>query len=223
MHAISPEATDLRSLSLHDKPSRALGGISAALLALVALGSCASTDTAAAATQEAEFDMEAMMADMMRLATPGQQHAELAKGAGKWDVSGKSYAGPGGEAMDMVATSEAEMIMGGRYRIEHFHSEFMGAPFDGMLIAGFDNLAGQHWTIWVDSMSTRYLADFGGMSDDDTLETHGTMRDSMTPDGRPSRTTVKHHNEDHYSMKMYDSLPDGTEWLAMEFEYRRAN
>ena len=212
----------------------ASGGIAPALLAIVAFGSCASsehdvlapspttTPVAASSLQEGELDMEAIMADIMRLATPGQEHAELAKGAGKWNVNGKSYAGPGGEVMDMIATCEAEMIMGGRYRIEHFSSSFDGHPFEGMLIAGFDNLSGQHWSIWMDNMRTSYQADSGGMTDEGVLETHGTMRDSMTPEGRPSRTTVKRHNDDHYSMKMYDSLPDGSEWLAMELEYKRA-
>ena len=171
---------------------------------------------------EGGMDMDAMMAAMMKAGTPGEAHKSMASHVGKWKVDGKMYMGPGAGPSPMMATAETEAIMGGRYTIEHFHSDFMGMPFEGMLISGYDNLSERYWNLWMDNMSTRYTPAWGTMKDDGTLEFHGTNYDPMTPEGRPNRTEIKMESDDHVIMKMYDTLPDGTEWIVMEFDYTRA-
>ena len=204
----------------------------AACLPLLILGACAAhpsgdggpVDDASSAFFDAEagtIDMNALMMQTMLLGNPGAPHEALAGHAGAWQVTGKSFFGPGGEAMEMVATAEVEMVLGGRVQIERFRSDFQGMPFEGMLLAGFDNLRQEHWHIWIDSFSTGYSAAWGGPREDGVLEFHGTLQDPMTPEGRPSRTEIAQHGDDRYTMTMFDTLPDGTEWVAMELDYRR--
>lgn len=153
--------------------------------------------------------------------TPGEAHAQLAKTAGEFTVDGKMWMGPGQDAMPTTATASRKMVLGGRYLIEEYKSDFMGMPFEGMLIQGYDNLHGENFSIWIDSMSTWPSISHGKWNDEGVLDLHGVMHDVMTPNGRPTRSTVTKGADGGGTMSMFDTLPDGGEFKVMELNYTR--
>jgi hypothetical protein len=193
--------------------------ILATLSTLLALTGCAAESEA---VEPEPIDMATAMAKMVEYATPGEPHAAMAASAGSWNVEGLSYWEPGAEPMPMKATAERTLLLGGRVLQETFKSEFMGAPFEGILLQGYDNMKGEHWSIWMDSMNTWASFSRGNHNESGELVLEGLMCDAMTPEGRLMRTVVRVIDADHVNMQMLDVAADGSTSLAMELDYTRA-
>lgn len=161
------------------------------------------------------------MTDMMAAGAVGPQHEDLSAQAGTWTVEGHMWEQPGAEGMPMNATAKIESLLGGRYIMEEFKSEFMGVPFEGRLIQGYDNVTERYWSLWMDSMSTGSWMSYGTETSPGVFEFAGTARDILTPDGRPTRMKVMSHDDDTYSMQMFDKRPGTEEFMTMELRYKR--
>ena len=77
---------------------------------------------------------------MMKMGAPGEEHKQLAKSAGKWDVTMGMRMSPDAPWEYSKGSSKITMIMGGRYMVEQTTFEMMGMETKGMLVQGFDNL-----------------------------------------------------------------------------------
>ena len=196
--------------------------------ALLLAAGCSSTDSSRSSGShdsygdQGEVDMEAMMAEMTRLGTPGEEHAMLAQSAGNWNVTGFYYMEPGAEPTPMDATAVRSTLLDGRVVEEVFTSSFMGMPFEGRLLQGYDNLKEEYWSIWLDNMSTWAWDSTGNYDESGNLVYDGMAYDAVTPDGRPTRMIVRDISADETQMRMYDLAPDGTAHLTMELNYTRA-
>src|SRR5262245_26127159 len=102
--------------------------IATALVSLAAAG-------AAFARQDPK-EMEKMMAFM----TPGEHHKVLDFKVGKWTCKASMFMAPGMPPMESELKSETKWIMGGRYLHDSVSGSFMGMPFEGMGVSGYDNL-----------------------------------------------------------------------------------
>lgn len=195
------------------------------LLALpLAIASCTSTSND---VEWVDYGPEPMqnpqfLQDMTAAGTPGPQHEALARRVGSWKVEGQMWMEPGAPAMPMTATAEVESILGGRYIVEEFRSDFMGMPFEGRLMQGYDNLTGRYWSVWVDNMSTSCWISYGQETEPGVIEFHGTGRDILTPKGRPMRMVIRTDEDGGCTMKMFDTRPEGGEFCSMELHYTRA-
>jgi hypothetical protein len=158
----------------------------------------------------------------MRAGTPGEEHAELAKGVGHYAVSGRRWMAADQPPMEFQATSNVEMILDGHYLQESMRGQVMGMDFEGRMILGFDNLTGEYWNVWVDNTSTGRAVSTGHEREDGAIEMTGLMRDPLTPNGRPFRTVTSTEADGAFTMRMYDAMPDGGEFLVMELVYTRA-
>ena len=163
----------------------------------------------------------AFQAAQMAAGTPGDAHAELAKSVGEYTVQGTYYMGPGTDPAPMQATASIEMVLGGRYLTQVFKTDFMGMPFEGHMLMGYDNLTGEYWHLWVDNMSTGYAAAHGHKNADGSTDLSGMVRDALTPGGRPTRNVSSVNEDGSFTFSMYDTAPDGHEYLMMELVYTR--
>lgn len=161
------------------------------------------------------------MQDWQAAGSPTEAHNYISKLAGTWNVTGHFWMKPGGEAMPTTATSTSRMILDGRYLMENYSSDFMGMPFNGVLIQGYDNIKEQYFTIWMDNMSTRPMMSEGTRDEEGTLTTTGHAYDVMTPNGRPMRTVITEKSENEYVMQMFDNTQTGEEFMSMELTYTR--
>ncbi|MFI4897496.1 MAG: DUF1579 family protein [Phycisphaerales bacterium JB059] len=172
------------------------------------------------AQPEMDGDMDPMMQAMMQAGTPGEHHKLLHATAGKWDARTNFMMQPG-EFEQGEGVMHAKPILGGRYMYASFESDFMGVPFEGVSITGYDNLRQEYFSIWIDSMSTGVMHMTGQM-EGDTLVLHGiaTMPEPMGEVEMKMETTHKDDNTIHDTF--YKKM--GGQWVKDgEITYTRAS
>jgi hypothetical protein len=192
---------------------------SLALAALLTLAGCASTSNDAAPSA-AGMDEQAMMEAMAALATPGPEHAQIAKSVGTWRTEYEHKMGPDAPWTKSVGTTRSKMILDGRFLYEDvtFDIPGVGAMY-GVHVFGFDKLTKEYESHWMDSMSTWMIHSRGKADAEGTIELKGTMTDIMGT--RPFRMVMKRlENGDQY-MEMYDTAPGGNEVAMMKATSKR--
>ena len=191
---------------------------SAALVALTIASAAAQAPKDKPAAQSSAEDMAAMMA----AGAPGPQHKGLESMVGKWNATVKMFEAPGAPPQVSKGVSTNEMVMGGRFVHQAFTGEFMGMPFTGMGLTGYDNLQKKYFGAWVDNMSTGMMVTYGTCSADaKTYEFKGEM---PGPDGKmgPVREVVKIVSDKQHVFEMYTPGPDGKEMMMMQITYDKA-
>ena len=167
-------------------------------------------------------EMKAAMEAYVKAATPGPNHAFLAKLAGRWDTVAKMWMGPG-EPEVTQGTSVNEMILGGRFLLQKFEGMAMGKPFKGMGLTGYDNVSGKFTSVWADTMGTGMMTGTGQLdASGKVLSSVDVYNDPAVGGPKESRSTLKLVDADTMVMEMYDKLPDGKEARILEITYRRA-
>ncbi len=172
-----------------------------------------------AAAPQADAGRDSMAAAMQRIATPGPQHAELAKSTGQWKATVKSWFGPG-EPVVSEGVSQNAMILGGRYLEQRFEGSMMGQPFHGYGLTGYDNASGRWWSTWIDDMSTGVTVSDGTWDEGSKTMTMKAMMNG--PDGKPMpmRTEWKMVDDNTQVFSMYGDM-NGSEAKMMEITYKR--
>ena len=95
----------------------------------------------------------ALMATMMKYATPGEHHAHLKPLAGKWKFASKFRQVPDAPWNESGGESTTEWILGGRFltqRVKSPATEAFPMDFEGFALLGYDNLAKEYLSIWAD-------------------------------------------------------------------------
>lgn len=143
----------------------------AALLAAGAVVGVAANEAvrpvhAATAQPEGEMSVEDMMAESMRLGSPGEHHKRLDHMVGDWDASATFHM-PDGSQMTSDGSLSSEWVLGGRFLKADFHlDDMMGMAFDGISFVGYDNAKGQYVSVWMDNMSTGVIVHKGWFEGD---------------------------------------------------------
>src|SRR5438270_4999433 len=118
-------------------------------------------EDAPAAKPASPPDEAQMMAVMMEMAKPGENHKRLADMAGEWTYTVKFWRSPDPKAAPMESTGKtvSKPILGGRY-LQSEHTGKMQMPgadgammdmeFKGMAIEGYDNAKKKFVSSWVD-------------------------------------------------------------------------
>ena len=164
-----------------------------------------------------------MMEKMNKAATPGPQHAILAKMAGEWTATVKFLMDPSQPWQETVGTSVVTTLMDGRYIQESNTATMMGMPFSGMGVTGYDNVIGKYVSTWIDNMGTGIMTSTGTAdASGKVISWNGVMSDPMT--GKPSKarmvTTVV--DDSRHTFEMYSTPPGAKkEMKTMTIEYVR--
>jgi hypothetical protein len=177
----------------------------------LAIGSLALWTSPAAAQEE----MDAEMAAWQKAGQPGAHHDHLATFAGTWQAESKFWMEPSADPTVSPATIEYKMIMGGRYLEETISSDFMGQPFTGRGLYGFNNVTGEVQAVWIDDTSTGIFLYSGSISDDGTeIRLNGKYKDPVTGDWRENRSVMR-ISKDNIHYVSYE-MDGGDEWKMME-------
>ena len=161
-----------------------------------------------------------MVADMMKMGAPGPAHEGLKGMVGTWKASQKSWFAPG-EPTTSTGVCENKLILGGRFVQQSFKGDFMGMPFEGMGVTGYDNQQKTYNTFWIDNLGTAMMTGSGNMNEDGN---ELTMTAAMPgPDGKPqpTRMVTKIIDPSKHVFSMYVAQPDGKEQLMMEITYTK--
>lgn len=163
----------------------------------------------------------AMMQAYQEAGTPGAPHAALAKMAGTYALSIRSWHAPGAPPTVEAGTATRSMVLGGRVMVEEVESQMHGQPFTGHGMHGYDNVSGKHWSTWNDSMSTGVMVSEGDCSDDGACTFTGSWNDPVTKGMINARMTTKWTSPDVQLFEMFAPGPDGKEARMMEITYTR--
>ena len=167
-------------------------------------------------------DMTAMMEGMKEMSAPGKEHDALKPMAGTFLVTSKFYMMPGQPPTESTATVERKWVLGNRYLTDEYKGMFMGMPFEGFGITGYDKLQKHYHSYWIDTFNTGTwtmtgTADASGK----TFTFTGENFDPMAMVKKKGRTTTEIVNNDKHVMKMYETGPDGKEFMNFEMTCTR--
>ncbi|MCK9280704.1 MAG: DUF1579 domain-containing protein [Melioribacteraceae bacterium] len=164
----------------------------------------------------AQEDDQAMMAAWMEFLTPTEFHAEMAKYSGDYSTVNTMWMGPGKESVTEKGEAKLEMILGGRYlKTAHFGS-FMGTPFEGVGIDGYDNVTKEVTSVWFDNMGTGTMI-MKGSWDKETgkVSLTGTTTDPLLKATANVREVVTYSGGNKVIIEMYN-VYNGVEYKSME-------
>jgi hypothetical protein len=150
-------------------------------------------------------DQKAQMEAMMKAATPGEPHKNLEALAGSWDVTVKMWMDPSRPPDESKATTEAQLIMGGRYLEEKVSGEFAGMKFLGQALKGYDNVRKVYTYVWIDNMGTGTSVASSG-SYDGGKKTFTYAGEEVDPlDGKKVKTksVLRVIDKDKYEIDMF--------------------
>ncbi len=194
------------------------GAASTASLALLiaAAPTQDSTEPDLKGNQPAESEV---MAEMMRLATPNEHHAELGKAVGNWTAKTSFIMDPAQPPVTGEGKMTVKWVLGGRYIMSEFKMDFMGEPFEGIGYTGYDIAHEQYISTWADTMSTTITYLTGSMDDENTMTLFGT---ATTPKGDNLMKIVSTWiDDDTMTDTFYDQMPDGTWTQSGNITYTR--
>ncbi|CAM2802959.1 hypothetical protein DRF59_05555 [Chryseobacterium flavum] len=181
-------------------------------------------DSTAAKPEWKPVDSATAMKAWMEYSTPGEMHKMLAKSDGAWTGETTMWMENGGKPMMSKSETTNKMMYDGRYQISNHKGNFMGMPFEGMSIVGYDNSKKKFISTWIDNMGTGIMHGEGEWNPSTkSVEFKGKMTDPSRPgkdcDFREVFTFVDDNTQ---KLEMYG--PDsktGKEYKTMEIKYTR--
>lgn len=166
-------------------------------------------------------DMSAMMEGVQAMSAPGKEHEALKPMVGSFNCTTKIHM-PGQAPVESTGTIERKWILGNRYIAEEVKSSMMGMPFEGFGIAGYDKLQKFYHVYWVDTFGTGTWTMTGTADASGKIFSFtGENFDPMTMTKKKGRSTTEIISNDKHTMKMYDTGPDGKEYVAFEMSCTR--
>jgi Protein of unknown function (DUF1579) len=188
-------------------------------------------DSTPAKPADAKPDDAQMMATMMDLAKPGENHKIIEGLAGSWTYTTKFWLSPDTNTQPMESSGRAvaKLIMGGRYlqtdnagkmQMPGPDGKMMAMDFHGMEIDGFDNVKKKFVSSWVDNMGTGIMLSEGTYDPDTKTITYTSEEEPMPGMKMKVRELVKLTDKDHHTFEFYEDR-GGTEVKTMEITSTR--
>lgn len=156
---------------------------------------------------------------------PTDQHRQLAKEVGVWDIEIKLFLhGPDGPPEVSKAVQESELLPGGLWVASKFEGKVAGMPMTGRGFSGYDPTKKKFVDAWVDSTDP-YVTLLEGEYDaaTKTLTSLGKSNDPRT--GKPydvkTTTVIKGDDERAFTFYMKNDETGGEYYKLMEMTYTR--
>ncbi len=168
-------------------------------------------------------EMDPAMAKMIEMGTPGPEHVLLEAMVGEWAAECTMEMEPG-KPTTTKARSKNHWIMDKRFVQQDYAGDFMGMPFSGMSLIGYDKYQKKYVSTWIDSMSTMIYMSLGTYdAATKTFTFEGEGPDCMDPTGTKlskMKNVVKVLSKDKHTFTMYQQM-DGKMVQSMEITYTR--
>jgi len=172
-----------------------------------------------------------MMATMMELGKPGENHKQFERMAGEWTYTVKWWLNPQTPPSESTGTTISKLVMGGRYLISN-HTGKMSMPgpdgkmvdsvFEGMAIEGYDNAKKKFVSSWIDNTGTGIENSEGTYDVATKTLTYTGSYEAMPGMVTKMRQVDKCIDENHHTMEMFQDQ-GGTLVKMMEINYTRKN
>jgi len=166
---------------------------------------------------------EEMMKKVEAAGAPGPAHALLEPLVGDWNAEVKMWMGPGEPPTTSKATARCTWTLNKRFVQQEFNGEFMGKPFRGLSLTGYDNVRQKYNTVWVDDMSTTMAISEGDPDAAGKVITFtGTYACPVTGEKhKTSRQVYRILGRDQHVFEMHDpSLGEHSKTLEITYTRR---
>jgi len=135
-----------------------LGAVLGALTTVAAVSLVPTRSMAARDVQDSQPADAPTMAEMMKLAQPGPEHAELAAiGEGEWLTEISMRMAAGAPPMKVESPETRRMVLGGRFVELHGQGQFMGMDMERLTYLGFDRRNEEYTLVQFDSGGTYWI------------------------------------------------------------------
>ena len=189
-------------------------------------------DDTAAKEQKAPSPAESqMMAAMMEMGKPGENHKILEASVGSWNYKVKWWMNPQAAPMESTGTTSTKSVMDGRYFISE-HSGNMSLPgpdgknndlaFKGMGTEGYDNVKKKICRVLDRYMGTGIMMMEGTYDPATKTLTYLGEEEPMPGMKAKVRQVVKTIDQDHRMIEFYEQRGDN-DVKTMEITYSRSN
>jgi hypothetical protein len=166
-------------------------------------------------------DPQAMMAAYEKAGAPAEEHKQVLKMVGKWNLAFKSWMDPKAPPMESTGTAEGKALLGDRFVQTTVTSTMMGKPFTGVGISGYDKGKKKFVGTWMDSMGTGIYQMEGTADAAGKLTMQMSGIDAVT--GKPTRMRIVGRWEgDDKLVEEFHEKKGGKEVKMMEITYTRA-
>ncbi len=174
------------------------------------------------ASEKMDPKTEEIMKKMEVAGTPGDAHKALEPLVGNWNVEVKSWMSPDAPPTTTKATAKASWVMNGRFVQEEFNGEFMGKPFHGLNLTGYDNTKQKYNNVWIDDMHTAVFASEGAAEDGGKVITLQCKYDCPITGQKDKvmKQVLRIISPDKHVFEMYDPAK-GDNSKTMEITYTR--
>ena len=148
-------------------------------------------------------------------------HANLARFAGEWTGTTKTWFEPDVVADESPMTGTIKVILGGRFLMHEYSGSLQGKPFEGVAIFGFDIATNKFQMAWVDSfhMSTGIMFSEGDAGD--KFSAFGTYYTGPDTPRWGWRTELEQIDDNNIVITAYNVEPDNSDQIATETRYTR--
>lgn len=189
------------------------------LMAVLAVAGLAGP-LAAQAQEHGDAEMAAMMEAYEKAGTPGENHRILDRMVGEWDIEVRMYMDPSGEPQVSHGTAVTKWVMAGRFVEETVQGDFMGAPFQGRGLTGYNNVTGEYEATWIDNHTTAIVRYTGEVDDQGRMIFMSKYKDPTSGEMVKGRSVAEFVSDDEVVYRAYEDRGEG-ETLTMELIYTR--
>ncbi len=159
-------------------------------------------------------------AKWMAYSTPGPEHAMLKPLVGTFSCDIKMMMDPAAPPQTSTATITRKSIMGDRYITEDVESTFMGQPFQGHGVVGYDNGQKKYFSLWIDNVGTGVMHETGTASGK-VITLEGQSWDPSEGKMAWGKSVVDLSNNDKQTFKMFSKDKSGKEFQNFDMTCTR--
>jgi len=157
-----------------------------------------------------------------KASTPGDMHAHLASLVGTWTAHCKYWFTPDQPPHESVSRCTRSMMFGGRFLKQEFDGTFMGKPFQGLGITGYNNTCAQFENVWLDNNGTVINMSKGAMASEPikTVTMTSSYMDPVSGKIVRNREVTTYPEKDSEIFEMFETK-EGVELKTIEIRYSR--
>lgn len=189
--------------------------------ALAAAVCCVMIAVAGAEEPKLTPEQQAEMDAYVKAGTPGPAHQALAATAGGYEIVVRSWNAPDAPPEVNAGKATRRMILDGRVLVETLESAIAGAPYAGHGMSGYDNVAGEYWSTWMDSMSTGVIVSRGQCNATGLCEFTGGWLDPLTKAPVKARMVSRWTSPATQVFELFAPAHDGKDMKMLEITYTR--
>lgn len=193
---------------------RKIGGI-AAILLLPAILPAQQKPSAPGQTQAnaptISADLQKQMEEQRKASQPGPEHLNLMRLEGDYKTKEMFYLPGAAEPMESDGVASLRSEMGGRFIVEHNHGGYLGEPYSGLRIYGYNNGTKHYEGVWTWTGSTAIMPLVGDSKDGGrTIQYAATSYDDSSGQLRRMNVTLQMLDTDHFQVELRSTMPDGS-------------